>query len=242
MTTAVTPIDDLNGFVQTRTSWHILAEHVLAKARWAADGHIGLRASDGGVATPAFGTGERVLLVDTTIVHELHGAVLDRAPITTVGAAADLVGVEPGASPDVYPPTTTFDVEAPLFVEARAAATLGAWFAFGDGVLRQWRSEHDDDSPSTVQLWPEHFDLACDLGDEAGGTRANYGASPGDAAIPEPYLYVGPWDTSRIDTSDGFWNQSWGAALPYAQLVAARDPSAAAIAFFAHGRLRLVEG
>ena len=45
---------------------------------------------------------------------------------------------------------------------------------------------------SSSQLWPEHFDLACEIGDADAGTRANYGASPGDAAIPEPYLYVGP--------------------------------------------------
>ena len=55
-----------------------------------------------------------------------------------------------------------------------------------------YAAQHVDRRP---QIWPEHFDLACELGADA-GTRARYGASPGDAAIPQPYLYVGPWDAS----------------------------------------------
>ena len=230
---------DIEAFVRTRATWHVLAEHVLAKARWASDGHIGLRASAGGIATPPFGNGARVRLVGAMVMREVDGSVVGGGAITTVRAAADLVGVDAGAPRDVYAPTTTFDLDEPRFVDPAAAAVLGAWFAFGDAVLAQWRGAADDAAPSLVQLWPEHFDLACDLGDEAAGTRANYGASPGDATIAEPYLYVGPWDTTRIDAGDGFWNQPWGAALPYAQVVAAPDPSAAAMAFFAHGRLRL---
>jgi hypothetical protein len=237
VTDPLAPINDLDAFVATRTSWHTLAEHVLAKALWLAEGHIGLRAVDGGVATPKFGEGERALVAGSAIAHEAHDTEVGRAPITTVRAAGELVGVEPGAPTSVYTPTTPLALDAPLPIDPTAAATLGAWFAFGDVVLEQWRATIAADAPSTVQLWPEHFDVGCDDGE---GSRATYGASAGDAAIPEPYLYVSVWDAPRIDRADGFWNQSFGAALPYAQLVAAPDPSAAAMAFFAHGRLRLV--
>jgi hypothetical protein len=35
-----------------------------------------------------------------------------------------------------------------------------------------------------IQLWPSHFDIALELGDEAGGGRANYGFSPCDDEHP----------------------------------------------------------
>jgi hypothetical protein len=57
-------------------------------------------------------------------------------------------------------------------------------------------------------LWPEHFDVGISVGE------VNYGLSPGDAALPEPYAYVGPW-TPRTGQ---FWNQPFGAARPLAAL------------------------
>jgi hypothetical protein len=71
-----------------------------------------------------------------------------------------------------------------------------------------------------VQLWPEHFDISVELGAEAAGRRAGYGASPGDEQHPEPYLYVVPWG----DTPDGeLWQASGfsGAELPYVALLEA---------------------
>ena len=47
--------------------------------------------------------------------------------------------------------------------------------------LRETYAAHD--RRPTATIWPEHFDLACELGDADAGTRANYGASPGDGAI-----------------------------------------------------------
>ena len=52
--------------------------------------------------------------------------------------------------------------------------------------------------------------------------------SPGDALIPDPYAYVGPWQVP-----DGpFWNVPFGAAQPLAELADA----AAVAAFFAQGQ------
>ena len=69
-------------------------------------------------------------------------------------------------------------------------------------------------------LWPEHFDIAIDLGSESAGKRATIGASPGDESHPEPYLYVTPW---TAEVSGELWNAQGfkGAELGYAELLAA---------------------
>ena len=101
----------------------------------------------------------------------------------------------PLGAPPVYTPTTSFAPDAPLPVDRDAALVLADWYALGARAARTTCAPRTRSVPSSdAQLWPEHFDLACELGDADAGTRANYGASPGDARIPEPYLYVGPWD------------------------------------------------
>jgi hypothetical protein len=127
--------------------------------------------------------------------------------------------------------------DQPLAVDAVAARLLVQWYAFARELLTAWRDEHAAENPSLLQLWPEHFDVAVELGDEAAGVRANYGASPGDALINEPYLYIGPW--SMDGRTDPFWNQSFGAALPYSAICAAPDPIVVAHSFLAHGHARL---
>ena len=91
------------------------------------------------------------------------------------------------------------------------------------------------EDPSPIRLWPEHFDVATDLGSEDAGMRATVGASPGDEDHGEPYLYVGPW---AKQPEGPLWNATGfaGAELGYADLLAAPDQPAAAAAFFA-GRL-----
>ena len=95
--------------------------------------------------------------------------------------------------------------------------------------LRAGSGDHAD--PSRVQLWPEHFDLAVELGGEAAGARAAYGLSPGDDHHPAPYLYVAPW----IAPAPGeLWQAAGftGAELAYAVLLTAPDQRAAALTFF----------
>ena len=82
------------------------------------------------------------------------------------------------------------------------------------------------DAPARVQIWPEHFDIAVDLGPKS--QRANYGGSHGDAGHPEPYLYVGPFEPRQGE----FWNEPFGASLSYKQLLDGADP----VAFFREGR------
>lgn len=97
-------------------------------------------------------------------------------------------------------------------VDPLAARALGDWYGFCTRALEQLRAENP--SSSRVQLWPEHFDIAIDAGPD--GRRANFGGSPGDDGHAEPYLYVGPWDTSALD--DPFWNEPFGASLSYTEM------------------------
>jgi hypothetical protein len=73
-------------------------------------------------------------------------------------------------------------------------------------------------------LWPEHFDLGVTV------DEVDYGCSPGDAAIPQPYLYVGPHAGPPV--RDAFWNAPFGAALTADRIRTDDD----AVAFHLKGR------
>jgi len=126
-------------------------------------------------------------------------------------------------------------------VDVSAAHALGDFLGFGCSVLEELRARESDRDPSAVQLWPEHFDIAFELGSVAEGRRANYGASPGDEDHPEPYLYVGPWDSERA--TGGLWNGRGfaGAELTYSELIEAPDQRRAALDFMSE-RLRALGG
>ena len=222
-------------FVETRNSLHAVAEHVIAPARYGACGKIGLRYTRGGFGTPFFGEDRQVRIVGADIICDDTGGVR-REVLSTLGRAALAVGVPAGATTGVYTPTTSGDPNEPLTVDPDAAGALGDWFGFCASVLEQLRDEATD--ASRVQLWPEHFDMAVDLGDEAGGQRANYGGSPGDAGHREPYLYIGPWATA----TGPFWNAPFGASLGYGDLLAAGDQRQVALTFLRRGRDLLAEG
>jgi hypothetical protein len=219
-------------FVGTRRSLHALAEHVVAPARHAANGRIGLRFTRGGFGTPYFGA-------DRQIRVEAGRLVVDGVPSApaTLGEAASLAGVPLGMPPEVYVPATPAAPDTHLPANPAAAEALGDWFGFAWSVLEQLRFDARALAPGRVQLWPEHFDAAVDLGDEAAGRRAAFGASPGDGAHPEPYLYVGPW---RRRTG-AFWADDTfgGASLTYATLLSADRQRETALAFFRQGLAEL---
>jgi hypothetical protein len=216
-------------FGATREGLHALAEHVLAPARYRVDGHIGLVPSPGGFGTPTFGDGERVRIEGTELVHERPGSTR-RVSLTTLGDAAQFVGVPLGAPTEVYKPTTACLTDTSLAIAAEAARALAVWVEFASALLHELRDAYAGHSPSAVQLWPEHFDLSCDFGDRDAGTRASYGASPGDGTINQPYLYVGPWDGSR--KTGPLATYRFGAAMTYDELRAALDARAAARDFY----------
>lgn len=212
--------------VATRLALQAVAEHVLCAARHRATGRIGLRAAPGGFATPPFATahGLQALAVDGTDLVRSDDRGEERAPLTTVAAAARLAEVDPGAPTEVFAPTTPLDPTAHLAIDPAAAAQLARWWALVDGALAAFRAEHAASAPTETQLWPEHFDIAATV------DEVNYGGSPGDAAHPLPYLYIGPWSPPEPD--GGFWNAPFGALVP-AHEVPTVD---AALALFEQGR------
>jgi len=229
------PLPD--SFGATRAALHALAEHVLAPARYRADARIGLTPTPGGFGTPVFRDGERARVEGVELAHERPGTVT-RVRLTTLGAAAQFLGVPLGAPAGVYAPATPCVADEPLAPDADAARALAAWFELGQALLDELRESYGAHDATTTTIWPEHFDLACELGDAAAGTRANYGASPGDGAIPQPYLYVGPWDASR--RSGRLGTHPFGAAITYEELLAAGDPKGACMEFFLEGAALLL--
>lgn len=205
--------------VRTREALHRLGERVLSPARAAANGKIALRWTRGGFGTPFYGQDEQLRVDGVDLVRVAAGKER-RAPITTLAEAARLAGVP-------------IEGEAgELHADPASAAFLGDWFGFAASVLEELRATAGPElEPSRVQLWPEHFDMAVELGGEADGRRAGYGLSPGDELHPEPYAYVVPW---RAPAPDGrLWNASAfaGAELPYAELLAAPDQRALVLGF-----------
>lgn len=224
-------------FDATRDALHALAEHVLAPARYRSDGHIGLVCTPGGFGTPTFGDGERVRVDGVELVHERPGTSV-RVAITTLHAAAQFVGVPLGAPRDVYTPATECVPDATLAIDGESVRALAVWLDFGSGLLHELSERYRMHTPTPVVLWPEHFDLACEFAGTDGDGRANYGASPGDGGIPEPYLYVGPWDEAR--RTGPFARCPFGAAISHGELLAATDARAAAREFFADAAELLV--
>jgi hypothetical protein len=129
---------------------------------------------------------------------------------------------------------------APLGVDRDAAGALATFYALAAAVLGALHEEAPPGAPaSPIRLWPEHFDVAFEQGEEAEGRRAGYGFSPGDEHHPEPYVYVGPWAEPPRGpgwTATGFR----GAELGYATLRSASDPRAAALDFLRDRRAALL--
>ena len=202
------------GWETTRASLHALAEHVIAPARYAVDERIRLRWLPGGFGTPGFGEGRQIRVEGADLIV-VEGGSCRRQPITSCREMAGLVGIaRAGLS------------GAPLPVDPGAVSWLGDFYAFVLAVLEDLRGHVTADEPV---LWPEHFDYAIAAGDEAAGSRANYGGSPGDEHHPEPYLYVGPW----VAREGELWNATGfdGASLALGDLLASEDPRALALEF-----------
>jgi hypothetical protein len=212
----------------TRESLHRVAEHVLSAALKRATGRIALRPGPGGVRTPPLDDDGRVLALVGTDIELLVGTeVTRRAPLTTVREAAEAVDVQPGFPWTKHAPGTPYAPDERLTVDPDAAEALAQWFALGDRALSLLGAELGAADDAVPQVYPEHFDLAISV------DRVNYGASPGDAAIAEPYLYVGPYDGPPA--RDAFWNAPFGAFVTRDEVATPED----ALAFFRSGRSRL---
>jgi hypothetical protein len=210
-------------YADTRDKLHLVAARVLGAARYLATGRFGLRVVEGGFGTPEF---------DGRSVAVVEGQLADgdrRQRLTTLGDACEFAGVDLSA-PLHAALELAAGADTDVAVDPAAARIMADWYALSQGALEALAAACGPaDDVTEIQLWPEHFDVALSAGSEA--SRANYGGSPGDAAIGEPYLYVGPFEPR----SGEFWNASFGAVLTYSDVRAGADP----LAFFLDGRARL---
>jgi hypothetical protein len=229
--TVLKPLPESYG--QTTADLHRLAVYVVSPAQRLVNGEIILESTHGGFSTFPY-DGHVTRVVDDRLV--VDGAA---HPITSLRAAAAALGIEPDVAQEErfdVPPHGGLD--EPLRIDLAAAAVLAEWFEFATEALEGLRAHAGPgDDVTIVRIWPEHFDAAIDMGDQAAGRRATYGGSPGDRHHAEPYLYASPW-AGRID--DFFGDPTFkGASLLYSDLLAALDPAAAAAEFLAEARDRV---
>lgn len=209
--------------IATRRSLHAVAETLLAGHQHRVAGTIRLAVRPGGFSTLPLPGQPSLLAVRGTDLVVTRDSLEIVIPLS--GSLDDLAraaGIGFGAPAGVYADGTGASASEVASVDPTAAGTLQGAFELGHEAMLRFGARHaGDDSPVPV-LWPEHFDVGIAL------DAVNYGLSPGDGEIPEPYAYVGPHAPRR----GSFWNRSFGAA----HVVHARDDVDAIVAFFEAGR------
>lgn len=194
----------------TRRALHAVAELLIAGPQYEVAGDIRLGARPGGFRgwvgpTPTAVSGTD--LITPTSRFPLRGTIND---------LARRAGITPRPLRDVYSDGPDFTLDEPIEVTASAADLLLRSLTDGDAALRLL------DPGQEPTLWPEHFDIGISV------AQVNYGVSPGDRVIGEPYAYVGLWQVP----SGPFWNQPFGADRPLSRLLAPQ----AILAFFREGQ------
>ncbi|MCZ4124666.1 hypothetical protein [Streptomyces sp. H39-S7] len=180
----------------TRRSLHGIAELVLAGPQHREAGRIRLRIVGGGFGTLS----EPSLRVDG---GDLVTATA-RIPLSgqSYASLAEAAGTEAGAPRGLYPDGSGVSPDEVITFDPEAGAVILRAFLAGDEALRGFAPA------SEPVLWPEHFDLAITL------DEVNYGISPGDGHMPEPYAYVGP----HRPREGAFWNAPFGATRTLREL------------------------
>ncbi len=202
-------VDELT-YEGTRFGLHAAAELLIAGPQYKRFGSIRMRIVLGGFAGvkwPVSITGADLVWPQGRIA--LHGTYRELAMHAGFDAEAPPEGL--------YRDGTHMDPDEPFTVDADAAAIVHDWFAVGDTALRRFALEQP-------VLWPEHFDLSVAV------DEVNYGVSPGDSQIPQPYAYVGPWQPRQGE----FWNASFGAVRTRAETGTVES----LLDFFREGRQR----
>src|ERR1700728_2798238 len=198
----------------TRRTLHAVAELVLAGPQYRATGKLRLRVVPGGFATVL---GPELRVIGTGVVGDGGAAVpIDGHTARAIGAE---LGVTAGRAEGAYADGAGVGLDETLILDPGQSDVITGGFARGHDALIAFAPAE------TPVLWPEHFDVAIRVQD------ANFGVSPGDGFIEEPYAYVG---VSRPPAGDGFWNAPFGAAVPLTEL----PDSAAVTGFFAEGSSR----
>jgi hypothetical protein len=226
MTTAAR---DDRALLATRRTLHGIAEHVLAAYERSVTGTIRLTAADAGLRTQQVDADPAVL----ELRAEGGAAVLVRHPDGRtvpvdgrLGDIAERIGVRFGLPDPPYPPASGCDAESVAVVDPAALGLLVRAWRDGDTALRLFAGIHAElpAAPGATEpvVWPEHLDVALTL------DAVNYGVSPGDAYLGEPYAYVGP----HVARTGPFWQAPFGAAEPLSRL----PDAASVLGFFERGR------
>jgi hypothetical protein len=224
-------------YTSTVSSLGQLAFFVVAPARFTAQEKLGLRYTHGGFGTPFYGKDRQIRIEGEFLVVQDSDTARGEV-ITTLRQAARQIGIEYQEKwgPDWHDPPAPTGPDAPLTLDPGAARICSDILGFGFSVLEQIRIEaRDYEKPSRVQLWPEHFDTAIEIGVEDADRRAAFGASPGYPAHPEPFVYVSPWAKDWLD--DPYWNADFfgGSILSYEELMAADNQRDTALQFLRRG-------
>jgi hypothetical protein len=199
---------------ETRRSLHAVAELVLAGPQYRATGRLRLQVIPGGFATILV---PELRAVDTQVVNAGGVAVaIDGRTARAIGAE---LGVTAGKPEGAYGDGSGVDPDETLPLQAGQAAVITGALSIGHDALLAFAPAE------TPTLWPEHFDVAIRV------DEMNFGVSPGDGFIDEPYAYAG---VAVRPAGDVFWNAPFGAARPLRELPDA--PSVAA--FFDEARAR----
>ena len=205
------------GLEGTRRGLHGVAELLVAGPQYRATGKMRLAVRPGGFGTTRpYGDVDLVAVDGIELVVSRPGGQHRVALAGTYGQLAAAAGLALGGLEGAYGDTTGLGAADEVVLDPGAAARLAAAWAAGDAALRRL------DGAEVPVLWPEHFDVAVTL------DQVNYGVSPGDAAIDEPYAYVGPPEPRQ----GPFWNQSFGAARTVRELGGEDE----VLAFFREGR------
>lgn len=225
------------GYAETVATIVQVAFFAIAPARYSANGKVGLRYTFGGCGTPFFGNDVQVRIEGDRLVAQ-EGASVRSEQVTTVRAAAEFCGVpyRPAWGPKWHdPPPIPGNPDQLLPIDTAGVKSASEIIGFAFSVLEQLRLDALTRDPSRVQLWPEHFDVAVELGDGDRGQRAGFGISPGYAKHAEPFVYVSPWEKSHL--KDPYWNADFfeGSILEYSQLLKANDQRETALEFLRQG-------
>jgi hypothetical protein len=230
-------------YTATRKALHQVVNFALAPKRFAVNGKMALRFTTGGFGTPFYGDDEQARIEGDLLVVQ-RGDDVSAETLTTVTTATKFLGIEYREQwfDGFHDPLAPEDPDTPLDVDPEASRAIGAWCGFATGVLEELRRTEGAEDVGRVQLWPEHFDPAVELGSHDKGHRASYGASPGDDAHDEPYLYVAAW--GEIDRANPYWNDEAfnGGGISYAELRASDDPFRTALEFLRTGYRILTTG
>ena len=119
-------------------------------------------------------------------------------------------------------------------------AALERWLAAAADLLAEVRARHQALHPGPVYLWPHHFDIATLLA-VSKEKSIGVGISMGDDFYAQPYAYVSPYPSPRVDPSapklpplprGGHWHteEFFGAVATADELLAQPDPRAACLA------------